>query len=146
MKQRSQVYLILILFLTLPVLSSCTLLKRGPVELSKVLWGSSTRALEEARTDALKAQYQCDSGEAFQKVLDIAKDNDYTIFIKDKRRNLIVLMGIPNSINTTEVGIFFSPLGNHQTRLEITSLSSNAKRAVSQVLFPAFAESYEEAQ
>lgn len=38
-------------------------------------------------------------------------------------------MGIPGSVNTTEVGVFFTPRANAGTLVEVTSLSTHAKTA-----------------
>ena len=39
------------------------------------------------------------------------------------------------AVNTTEIGIFFDELSDTQTRIEVSSLSTNAKRKVSKALF-----------
>ena len=44
-------------------------------------------------------------------------------------------MGIKGSVNTTEVGVFFVEENDHRTRIEVTSLSTNAKRILSKNLF-----------
>ena len=79
------------------LLSGCAAVDGG-MELAKTIWGSSTRALEEAR-------------------------------------GYLVLMGIKGSVNTTEVGVFFVEVNDTQTRVEIASLSTNAKRLVAKSLF-----------
>ena len=47
----------------------------------------------------------------------------------------MVVMGVHGCVNTTEIGIFFDELSDTQTRIEVTSLSTNAKRKVSKALF-----------
>ena len=48
---------------------------------------------------------------------------------------LIVVMGIEGNVDTTEVGIFFTQPNLTTVKLEVSSLSSNAKRRVAQVIF-----------
>ena len=44
-------------------------------------------------------------------------------------------MGIAGNVETTEVGIFFSQPSLTTVKLEVSSLSSSAKRLVAQVIF-----------
>ena len=112
------------------ILSGCS-----PVETAKVIWGSSTRALEEARADALREEFPLNYDDCFREVLQIAELQKWEIFIKEKRRGLIVVMGVKGAVNTTEVGIFFDRIGATRTKVEISSLSSSAKHIVSDIIF-----------
>lgn len=98
-------------------------------------WGSSTKALEEARMDAARNIYTASWSDCFNQVLAIAKERKLTVFISDKRKKLIVLMGIPKSIDTTEVGVFFSDLGVDKTEVEVDSLSIEAQETASEIIF-----------
>jgi len=106
----------------------------APVEIAKTVWGSSTRALEGARVDAISRVYQENYWDCFNFILSTAEKN-YLIFKKDEVKGYMVLMHIPKSVDTTEVGVFFIELGNKETRIEIASLSTNAKRIVARTLF-----------
>lgn len=112
-------------------------------EAGKTFWGSSTRALEEARIDAIRKTYKCRYDECFDEVLRVAKEGSLYIHIADKGREYIVLMRIPGSIDTTEVGIFFSDLGT-KTRVDISSLSPSAKQIAADIIFSALNERYDE--
>jgi len=112
-------------------------------ETSKVIWGSSTKALEERRVDGIKKTYQCRYQECFDEVIKIAQEQKLTVFIQDARKDLIVLMKIPGCVDTTEAGVFFSDLET-ETRLDIVSLSSKAQRVTSEILFSHLAEKYTE--
>ena len=119
----------------------------------KVIWGSSTRALEQARDEALTKTYSCDFDACYDAVLKIAKEARYEIFINERRQEYIVVMGIHGNVNTTEVGIFFSKvvlpvpkiveenetiLGTPEkfpVKIEVASLSSTAKEKVAKVIF-----------
>ena len=138
-------------------------------ETTKTLWGSSTRALEEARADALTRTYACRYQECFDAVLALAyqdyewlepieessEDDEeqeqegeeelevkkpkpsghFAVFIKNYRKKHIVVMEVPGNVDTTEVGIFFNELADSTVKLEVTSLSSSAKRTVSEIIF-----------
>ena len=124
----------------------------------KAAWGSSTKALEDHRASATMKTYECFPGACFDKVIEIVKGAEkrevktvtqevnedgevvvqfegYEIFIKDRKRNCIVIMGVPGSIETTEVGIFITPLKVKEARVEIVSLSSAAQQTVSNFIF-----------
>jgi signal recognition particle GTPase len=124
--------LILYSFLFLIGLTGC-----GHVsEFSKTVWGSSTRALEQARVNGIVKTYDCSVSRCYDEVLQIVKENEYQIFIDNKAKATIVVMGIPGSVNTTEVGIFFSDISDSQTKIYVSSLSTNAKRKVAYAIFP----------
>ncbi len=107
----------------------------GGVETAKTIWGSSTRALENDREQAIANTYNKNFWEVLRGSLEAARKQGYVVFKKDEVKGYLVLMGIPGSVNTTEVGVFFVELGENETRVEVTSLSTNAKRMVSKTLF-----------
>ncbi len=131
---------------------------------AKLLWGSSTQALEQARDESLKAAFSCSWEECFSAVIQYAnletrgvldekinaekmnqpiipadektvKVKNLEVFLQDRSRKIIVLMGVPGSVNTTEVGVFFTSLENATTRVEISSLSNSAKIKAADILF-----------
>ena len=154
------------LFLTILIaLAGCASVSE-PV---KVLWGSSTRALEKARAEALTKAFHCTFDDCFDAVLSLARpvedselsttpiirnpgastadpvdsktpkpvvpEGYFDVFIKDRVKGLIVVMGIKGNVNTTEVGIFFSEIAHHTVNIEVSSLSSSAKRKISELVF-----------
>ena len=62
-------------------------------------------------------------------------DGIFDIFQQDRVRGIIVVMGIKGNVDTTEVGIFFDKIDASQTRIEVSSLSSTAKRKVADGIF-----------
>ena len=101
----------------------------------KIIWGSSTRALEEARAEALSKTYSCDFDACYDEVLKIAKETKYVVFVNDRLRERIVVLGIPGNVDTTEVGIFFSELKDAAIKIDVSSLSSTAKEKAAHVIF-----------
>ncbi len=169
--------------LSVPVLLAALTLGgcSGAVETAKVIWGSSTQALERSRPDAVKETLRCPVNQCYAAILDVverqkkieqalaqkakpdtptaaAANSSYSatnqpviqksenidlaplrelhVFLKDPKRNLIVLMGVPGSIDTTEVGIFLTTAGDGATLIEIASLSKLAKAKVAEILLP----------
>ena len=120
----------------------CGRISDSLVEPAKVLWGSSTRALENARSSAIRKTYQCPYSQCYETVLEIVKKNEWAVFIDDPVKRHIVILGIKGSVNTTEVGIFFSGLSKKNITIEVTSLSTLAKRKVAEILFAALDQIY----
>jgi hypothetical protein len=114
-------------------LSGCMVIDAG-VETTKTIWGSSTRKLEQGRNNAITKTYDKSYWDVVKASHDIAAKY-YTIFKEDAVKGYMVIMGIKGAVDTTEVGVFFVELADNQTRIEITSLSTNAKRLVSKNLF-----------
>ena len=114
--------------------SSCSLVDSGQ-EFAKTLWGSSTRALERARDNAMTKTYDKPYWDCVHDAITVVRQKKWVIFKKDEIKGYMVLMGIKGAVNTTEVGVFFDELSDSQTRIEISSLSTNAKRKVAKALF-----------
>ncbi|MCB9757755.1 MAG: hypothetical protein H6753_04935 [Candidatus Omnitrophica bacterium] len=150
----------LILIFIVSFLTGCT----GIKEQAKLLWGSSTQALENQRRQALVETFACSWEQCFSAIIQYAnkevlqtadenragfsnarpsdeatlkavKTTNLEIFLQDRNRRIIVVMGVPGSVQTTEVGVFFTPMEETQTRIEITSLSTLAKIRAGEILF-----------
>lgn len=115
-------------------LGGCVVIDGG-VELTKTVWGSSTRALEQARAEAITKTYDKGYWDVLRSAVEFSQKKGYVIFKKNEIKGYMVLMGIKGSVNTTEVGVFFVELGDSRTRVEVSSLSTNAKRIVAKALF-----------
>ena len=162
----------LILFLVMALGSGCATV----MEVPKAIWGSSTRALEKARSNAISRTFQCSYNDCFDAVLRLgekpepktedAKVDESTkeesdaalgsasitpktnttvvIFIKNRAKQHIVVLGIPGSIDTTEGGIFFTPMDGQQVKIEISSLSTSAKETLADIVFNELGKQYTE--
>lgn len=122
-----------IIFLSMLV-SGCAAVNTGS-EFAKQIWGSSTKALEEARATAIIKKYYQPYWDVVKAAREVINNQGYVIFKNDEVKGYYVLMGVKGSVNTTEVGVFFVEENDHQTRIEIASLSTNAKRIVAKNLF-----------
>ena len=117
----------------------------------KVIWGSSTHALEGARDRAISKTYSGDFDTGYDAVLKIVKERRYVLFINERSKGRMVVMGIPGNVNTTEVGIFFNvPLllrksvKKSEIKIDISSLSSTAKERVAQAIFEELDKKFQE--
>jgi len=127
-----------ILLLSICLFSSCSVIQHGvdnTVEVTKTIWGSSTRALEQARDRAITRTYSKSYWDCIRSTIAVIKKNHWVIFKKDEVKGYMVIMGLKGAVNTTEIGLFFDELSDHQTEIEISSLSTNAKRKVARALF-----------
>ena len=115
-------------------LNGCVVLESGQ-ETVKTIWGSSTRALENERVHAQVKTYSFSYWEVFKAAKRVIEQQGYVLFKSDDIRGVMIVMGVPQTVNTTEIGIFFVEEGERQTRIEVTSLSTNAKRLLSKTLF-----------
>ena len=114
--------------------SSCAVWD-NTVEFGKTIWGSSTRVLEQARDNAISKTYDKPYWDCVRSSIDVVRKKKWVIFQKDEIKGYMVVMGIKGCVNTTEIGVFFDELSDTQTRIEITSLSTDAKRKVAHGLF-----------
>jgi len=133
-------------------------------ETAKFIWGSSTKALEDARVNAIEKTYRCSFDNCYDSILTLARpepvymkkyneegeeiddegkvkvqdpgaEGVFDVFINNRAKKHIVVMGIKGNVETTEVGIFFSQPNLTTVKLEVSSLSSNAKRKVAEAIF-----------
>ena len=126
--------------LCVSLLSGCAVL-----DMPKKVWGSSTRTLDKARVHALSATFSCHFNDCFDNVLTLDRQNTklvsktrkfFDVFLQNRSEGVVVVMGISGNIDTTEVGIFFSPsTDDGETTVQISSLSSTAKRKVAGAVF-----------
>lgn len=128
-----------VVFLVL-VLTGCASVK----ETAKTIWGSSTRALEDARVDAISRSFYCDIDECFDAVLTLnllnkksepATEKYFNVFIEDRIKSHIIVYGIPGNVDTTEVAVFFARDGADAIRIDVASLSSSAKQKTADAVF-----------
>jgi len=124
-------------------------------EVGRTLWGTSTRALEDARKDAITMRFNCTFDECYDAVITLASEKSgekavsestdsedstetvesyFQIFHQNRIKGYIVVMNVPGNVNTTEVGIFFSRIKYQETRIDVSSLSSSAKRRVAEAI------------
>ena len=133
--------LIICLAVILMVLPGCA----PVVELGRTVWGSSTRALQQARDHALTQDFDCDPASCLGEVLAMStvspqdpaaapEPAPFSPFLVDRRRQRMVVMGVPGSVDTTEVGIFFY-LRDGRTAVDVASLSSYARDRVAAAVF-----------
>jgi len=125
---------VILIIVIVCIFSSCNVWDNS-VEVGKTIWGSSTRALENARDRAITKTYDKSYWDSVRSAIAVVGKNHWVIYAKDEVKGYLVIMGVKGCVDTTEIGIFFDELSDAQTRIEVASLSTNAKRKVSKVLF-----------
>ncbi len=122
---------VLLVCIVLPLFSGCALIKEFP----KKIWGSSTVALEKARKDGVSYILDLDYKASFNRVLDVLKDMECCVYVKDKRKYLIVAMNFQGESDTTELGIFFIEKTPYSTEIQLSSLSSSLLNYAAKEIF-----------
>ena len=144
-----QNYIFLVTIISVVFTAGCSRLLDYP----RAVWGFSTRALEEARANAVQETFPCDVDACFNAVLQLTEADDSTtpptekvfdLFMRNRRKSVIVLMGVPDSVDTTEVGVFFAVLEPQKIQVDISSLSTNARERAAEIIFKALGEQYPE--
>ena len=136
---------ILIYISILTYLPGCTWLTDSP----RTFWGSSVRVLSGLREQGDSAEFQCLKDACFEAVLGLTApfgsadaSEKFVLFAKDAQQNYLIIMGITDSVDTTEVGIFFDALPDGRTRVGISSLSSRARHTASQAVFERLSQEF----
>jgi hypothetical protein len=124
----------------------------------KLVLGVSTKALQDARSNAEKGSYNCSYHDCFDAVLSLARGEKspnekmevdaegeledvaetvkyFDVFRKNRKKGFIVVMGIQGQVDTTEAGIFFTFNDDRHTALDVSSLSTPAKKKVANAIF-----------
>lgn len=104
-------------------------------EAEKKMWGSSTLALEKARGKGKVESFSYSLPDCFNASREVLKKEGVTVFSVNKAKGLIIAMGFPDVIDTTQVGIFFEKSENGLTKIEITSLNPRLLEALAPVIF-----------
>lgn len=132
----------------------------------RTMWGSSVRVLSDRRSEAETQTFSCSKEISFEIVKGmtfpygaVKKDSEddeegdgegdggdedggkFLLFAKDPKMNYLIIMGVPDAVNTTEVGVFFDEVESGQTKVDISSLSSRAKKTVAGIIFTKLSES-----
>ena len=119
----------LAMFILFIFLSAFCLFSAGCANLPTVICdvlGTSHADLEKARAGGITKEINLDRSQAFDKVLEVLKENKIDIYQKDPKKGYIVALGFPKQTDTTRVGIFFEPAGTGKTTITLSSLSTTA--------------------
>ena len=92
---------------------------------------------EEAKIAAEEGKEPEAGQELTQEQKPVADGKFFDVFLKDPRQKHIVVIAITGNVDTTEVGIFFDETAPATIKIEISSLSSTAKRRVAKAVFEA---------
>lgn len=130
--KKQKFFFLILSVLFVGILAGCT----QTVESVRKVWGSSIQRLEQERVRAVRDVYSCEYDKCYQLVHELSRPpkQSYKIFQYRPDKNMFVVIGVPGNVDTTEVGIFLSPIKINETAVEVSSLSSSAKRKVAQAI------------
>jgi hypothetical protein len=103
----------------------------------QAILGTSMKHVEKARSQAVRQTFPAPLVICRQAALDAAQAESMLLFVNDLPNQRLMLLHVPGSIDTTEVGVFFTPAAPAQTTVEIASHSLEARDTVARLLFPA---------
>ena len=127
-----------ILLFVVFIFSGCATIAEAP----KSVIGISTRDVDKVRASAATGVFQGDFTNIYDAVLAVAKESSFYVFSQDEVRGVIVLMNIPGYVDTTEVGVFISPLKSGEFKVEVSSRSSPAREDVAKIILGKLEEKY----
>lgn len=95
--------------------------------------GVSTKALEENRNSANFKNFNLDYFSSYTRSLDALKSINCYIYAQNIKKHMIA--AYISEEDTTPVGVFFKEINFSNTRIEVSSPSTNAKELISEKLF-----------
>jgi len=125
-------------FTLVSILLLCAFVSAGCAHYSTdlgAITGTNIQDLEKARADGKVKTVALSYDAAFDKVTEILKSNNLTIFETNREKQYIVAMGFPKQIDTTRVGIFFESRTDGETKITLSSLSSTTLVKAEGIIF-----------
>lgn len=120
-------------------LASCARISNA----GKIITGTSTRALEQAPAQSrLKQTFRAGYPVVYQRILNILKERHALAFLHSQKKQRILAMNLLGETDTTEIGIFFTPLSQEETQVEIVSLSPGRLKLAAGMIFSELAKSF----
>ncbi|MDD5019114.1 MAG: hypothetical protein PHH75_05560 [Candidatus Omnitrophica bacterium] len=111
--------LIIVFFLSVSVLTGCAHLKEG----AKTVWGTSISHLEKARAKAKIVVVKTGRPEAFEWSMNLLRAQGANVYMTGPDKEYLAAMNFAGYVNTTQVGLFFTPVDPATTKIEVASLS-----------------------
>ncbi len=122
---------LLFLFLAFYFMTGCTHVK----EAVKQIWGSSISHLEKERPNGMSESFAMPLDACFQGVERIIIFYGGDVYLKDEKKRYLAAMGFKGSVDTTQVGIFFTTLDDNHTKVEVVSMSPRLMKRVAGFVF-----------
>jgi hypothetical protein len=113
------------------VFSGCVSLE----EAAKKFWGSSIAHLERQRADALSLEVEMPLETCFEETEKIIGYFGSTVYLKDPDKRHLAAMNFKGSVDTTQVGVFFTKINEETTRVEVASMSPRLTKKVAKLVF-----------
>jgi hypothetical protein len=127
--RRRRVWLLVIGYWLLVSLLGCSIIK----EVTRGFVGISTKALEDARGQAITKTFKYNYNTCYDKVKAALTAIGSYIYAEDKNKHMIAIF--VSKTDTTAVGIFLKEIDANNTQVEVSSLSTYAKETVAKGVF-----------
>ena len=99
------------------------------------LAGINISDLEHARSSGKEMTVPLSYDAAYDKVMEIIRDNKLTVFREGRKQGYIVVIGFPKQETTTRVGIFFDRVDDGSTKITLSCLSSTCLARAQNIIF-----------
>jgi hypothetical protein len=109
-------------------------------ELGKEVWGTSIQHLERARPDARIVIVKKAKHDTFVRAAEILKAQGANVYLTGEDDAYLAAMNFSGNVNTTQVGLFFTPVDEGATKIEVASLSPRLANVVAGMLSEGFQE------
>ena len=106
----------------------------------KKVWGSSIVHLERQRPQGKSLEVALPLTETFQKCNLILQKAGGQVYLEDKNKQYLAAMNFQGYVDTTQVGLFFTPVSGRTTKIEVASMSPDLVLDVTQLLSEGFGE------
>lgn len=131
MKNKSLLSQLFFVFFSFCFMAGCAHIQ----EAAKEIWGSSISHLEKERPNGQSQTFALALNECFQEVERAIVFYGGEVYLRDGKKRYMAAMGFKGSVDTTEVGIFFTALDNNHTKVEIASMSPKLMKKVAGFVF-----------
>jgi len=104
-------------------------------EAGKKIWGTSIEHLEKVRPQGKSETFALSMDDCFARAEEVLKYAGAEVYLSMKDKGYLTAMNFKGSVNTTQVGIFFTDTGDGRTKVEIASMSPRLVREVAEMVF-----------
>ncbi len=104
-------------------------------EAGKKIWGTSIEHLEKARPQGKSETFSLSMDDSFARTQEVLKYAGAEVYLSMKDKGYLTAMNFKGSVDTTQVGIFFTDAGEGRTKVEIASMSPRLVREVAEMVF-----------
>jgi hypothetical protein len=103
-------------------------------ETGKKIWGTSIAHLQSARADARVLTVSGSRDAVYDQIKKTVQAVGAKVYLEPKDRAYLAAMRFKGHVDTTEVGIFLTALGDQKTKVEVASMSPRLANEVAALI------------